>query len=139
MVENYDKIKDVLALTMRLENLCEGFDETNKTATLTSKIKILLVLSKASRVTPSNLKQKIGLAKSNLAILCNKLIDEKLITKTRDTFDTREITYSITEDGKKVLNLYLAKAQKNFEGQLAYKNNMKQVNESVKNLMELVK
>ena len=138
MVENYKKIKEVLALVVRLENLCEGFDVTTKSAPLTSKIKVLLELSKADSVTPATLQLKVGLAKSNLAILCNKLIDEKLINKKRDEFDGREISYSLTKSGEEVLVHYLQKAQKNFERQLAYKNNMKQIDESVKNLTELV-
>jgi len=137
-MENYDRIKDVLALTIRLESLCEGFDVTTKSATITSKIKILLELSKAELVPPAVLQVKVGLAKSNLAIICNKMIEEKLIDKNRDGFDAREIFYSITDEGKKVLNLYLNKAQKNFERQLAYKNNMKQIDEKIKDLNELV-
>ncbi|HAJ77564.1 MAG TPA: hypothetical protein DCO89_00650 [Clostridiales bacterium] len=138
MVENYNRIKNVLSLAVRLENLCEGFDVTTKSATLTSKIKVLLEISKAESVTPATLQFKVGLAKSNLAILCNKLKNEKLIEKKRDEFDGREISYTITEDGEKVLDLYLKKAQKNFERQLSYKNNMKQIDESVKDLSELV-
>ena len=137
-MENFDKIKKVLALAVRLENLCEGFDATTKSATLTSKIKVLLELSKAESVTPATLQVKVGLAKSNLAILCNKLIDEKLIDKKRDEFDGREISYSLTKNGEEELVSYLKKAQKNFERQLAYKNNMKQIDESVKDLTELV-
>jgi len=139
MVENYEKIKDVLSLTIRLENLCEGFDDTNKSAVLTSKIKVLLVLSKVEFATPNTLMINVGLAKSNLAILCNKLVKDELIVKTKDSFDAREIAFSITNEGKKVLNYYLAKAKKNFESQLAYKNNIKQVNQSVSDLLELVK
>ena len=137
-MENFDKIKEILALAVRLENLCEGFDVTTKSAALTSKIKVLLELSHADCVPPSTLQLKVGLAKSNLAILCNKLIEEKLVEKKRDELDGREISYSITEDGKKVLGSYLKKAQKNFERQLAYKNNMKQIDESVKGLSELL-
>ena len=138
MVENFENIKDVLALAIRLENLCEGFDETNKSAVLTSKVKVLLELSKAERVTPNVLKNNVGLAKSNIAILCNSLVKEKLIEKNRDSFDTREISYSLTDEGKEFVNAYLLKARKNFEGQLAYKDNMKEVNQAVKDLNELI-
>lgn len=139
MVENFEKIKDVLALAVKLENLCEGFDITNKSAVLTYKIKVLLELSRVKFATPGTLMANVGIAKSNLAILCNKLIDEQLVSKTKDNIDAREICFSITDQGKKVLNTYLSKAKKNFESQLAYKNNIKQVNQSVKDLLELVK
>ena len=139
MANDFDMIKDILSLAVRLENLCEGFDQKNKSAVLTSKIKILLELSKKDFVTPSFLMEKVGIAKSNVAIICNSLVKEKLILKSRDDFDTREISYKITENGREVLEKYLSKAQKNFKGELAYKNNIRQVEQSVKDLMELVR
>lgn len=138
MVDN-QKIKNILSLAIRLENLCEGFDETNKSAVLTSRIKVLLEISKAESVTPNILKTNVGLAKSNIAILCNALTKESLIKKNKDSADTREISYSITEKGLDELDKFLSKAKKNFEGRLAYKNNMKQIDESVENLLQLVK
>lgn len=138
MVDN-QKIKNILSLAIRLENLCEGFDETNKSAVLTSRIKVLLEISKAEFVTPNILKTNVGLAKSNIAILCNALTKESLIKKNKDSTDTREISYSITEKGLDELDKFLSKAKKNFEGRLAYKNNMKQIDESVENLLQLVK
>ena len=139
MVEDYERISRILDLAIRLENLCEGFDETNKSAILTSKIKILFELSKKDVVTPSTLKNNVGLAKSNIAILCNSLAKEGLIEKKKDKFDTREILYSLTDSGREHLAEYLKKAQKNFEGQLAYKDNMEQIDTEVQNLYELVK
>ena len=133
------KIKNILSLAIRLENLCEGFDETNKSAVLTSKIKILLEMSKAESITPNVIKTNIGLAKSNIAIICNTLAKEGLIKKNRDSDNTREISYSITQKGLEELDCFLSKAKKNFQGRLAYKNNMKQIDESVEDLMNLVK
>ena len=138
MTNNYDSIKNILSLAIKLENLCEGFDETNKSAVLTSKIKILLELDKKQSVTPNELKFNVGLAKSNITIICNQLIKENLIKKVKDSFDSREICYCITDEGKKYVSNYLLKAEKNFAGELAYKNNMKQINENVENLLELI-
>ncbi|MGN1221819.1 MAG: MarR family winged helix-turn-helix transcriptional regulator [Christensenellales bacterium] len=132
-------IKDIVGLIARLEVLCEGFDDLNKTAVLTSKVKVLLEVSNQNNVSPNKLKTKVGLAKSNLTLLCNSLVKDGLITKNRDEFDNRAIFYNITEKGKDYLNVILDKMKKNFEGELAYKNNMKQVDVAVKNLNELVK
>ena len=132
-------IKDIVGLIARLEVLCEGFDDLNKTAVLTSKVKVLLEVSNQNNVSPNKLKIKVGLAKSNLTLLCNSLVKDGLITKNRDDFDNRAIFYNITEKGRDYLNIILAKMKKNFEGELAYKNNMKQVDVAVKNLNELVK
>lgn len=133
------RIKNILSLAIRLENLCEGFDETNKSAVLTSKVKVLLEISKENSVTPNTIKSNIGLAKSNIAIMCNALVEEGLIHKNKDSADTREISYSITEKGLDELDKFLLKAKKNFEGRLAYKNNMKQIDEAVEDLLSLVK
>ena len=137
-VKNLDDIKSIVMLSSKLQNLFEGFDETNKSAMMTSKVKILLEVSQTEKISPSALKNKVGLAKSNIAILCNKLQNDGLIDKHRDGFDTREIYYSITEDGKKFLSDFLKKAKKNFEGELAYKNNMEQINMQVKDLLNLI-
>ncbi len=136
---NTDDIKSILMLVSKLQNLCEGFDETNKSAVLTSKIKVLLEISHNTKATPSYLKLQVGLAKSNVAILCNKLQSEGLIEKHRDGFDTREICYSITEKGIEYLNKFLMTTKKNFERQLAYKNNMEQISTQVDALLDLVK
>ena len=85
------------------------------------------------------LKTNIGLAKSNLAILCNSLVKDGLIQKTKDEFDSRSIFYNITESGSQFLNSVLAQMKKNFEGELAYKNNLRQINSSVEDLLDLVK
>ena len=130
--------KNVVSLISRLQNLCEGFDETNKSAVITSKVKILLELSKAQSVTPSIIKHNIGLAKSNVAIICNRLIEEGLVLKSKDSLDTREISYSITEAGKKFLEEFLLKTKRNFESELAYKNNIKQIDAAVNDLLGLV-
>ena len=120
-----DKIKSVLSLVVRLQNLCEGFDETNKSAVLTSKIKILLELSKRQFVSPNVLSEKLGLAKSNITLYCNALVKDELIRKKKDEIDSREISFYITSKGREELNLYLSKAKKNFERQIQLLNKAK--------------
>ena len=138
MPNNQDFAKNIVSLIARLQNLCEGFDDTNKSAVITAKVKILLELSKADCVTPTVLKRSVGLAKSNVALICRKLIEEGLVSKSKDSFDTREIFYSITDKGKKCLDEFLTKAQRNFESELAYKNNIKQIDAAINDLLQLV-
>ena len=90
-------------------------------------------------VSPSVIKTEVGLAKSNVTLACGKLVMEGFITKSHDNFDIREVTYSLTDAGQEYLNDFLTIAKKNFEGQLAYKNNMKQIDEAVEDLLSLVK
>lgn len=138
MPNNQDFAKNIVSLIARLQNLCEGFDDTNKSAVITAKVKILLELSKADSVTPTVLKRSVGLAKSNVALICRKLIEEGLVSKSKDSFDTREIFYSITDKGEKCLDEFLTKAQRNFESELAYKNNIKQIDAAINDLLQLV-
>ena len=138
MQDNLQNTKNIISLITRLQSLCEGFDETNKSAVITSKVKILIELSKAESVAPNILKHRVGLAKSNITLLCGKMIEEGLILKSKDSFDTREIFYSITDKGKKCLDEFLAKAQRNFESELAYKNNIKQIDAAIISLLQLV-
>ena len=138
-MEDLESISKILSLAIRLENLCEGFDETNKSAVLTSKAKIMFELSKRDFVSPSILKNNVGLAKSNIALLCKSLANEGLIQKKKDKFDTREVMYSLTDSGREYITDYLKKVKKNFAGQLAYKDNMEQIDKSVQDLFELVK
>ena len=136
--ENFD-IKTIAMLVNRLGLLCEGFDEVNKNAVMTAKFKVLLVLSQEEKVAPAVLKQVVGLAKSNVALLCNKLLDEGLIEKYKDSFDNRAIYYSITNLGLAELNKNLAQMNKNFKNELEYKNNLDEISKISKKLWELVK
>lgn len=131
-------IKDILILISRLQVLAEGFDDLNKTSVLTIKIKVLLEISNYDKISPNKLKNKVGLAKSNLALLCNSLINDGYVTKQKDNFDNRSIFYQITPKGSEFLNKTLLQMKKNFEGELAYKNNQKQVEHTVKNLLNLI-
>ena len=137
--KNLDEITDVLLLISRLQSLCEGFDETNKTAVFTTKIKILIEISKANEISPAELKYKVGLAKSNITTACNKLVEEGLVEKNKNLLDEREVYYQLTEKGRVFLNDFLNISKKNFEGQLAYKNNMNDIANQVRNLLDLVK
>ena len=132
-------IKEIVGLVSRMQILCEGFDDLNKNSVLTSKVKVLLEVSDKKDVSPNKLKSAVGLAKSNLTLLCNSLIKDDLLTKTRDKFDSRAICYNITQKGQEYLNSVLSQMKKNFEGELAYKNNIKQIETAVKNLQELIK
>lgn len=131
-------IKNIVSLITRLQNLCEGFNDTNKNVKLSINTKILLEISKRKEITPSELKTKVGLAKSNLANFCQELRKKNLIEKKKDTFDSREILFSITPLGVQELDNTLKKMQTNFETELAYKNNLSSIKKTASDLMELV-
>ena len=96
---------NLVTARMLLENLCDGFDTacSSKKSLLTSKIKMLHLLNLEDKLSPSIIICKLGIAKSNLAILASGMIEEGLIEKIEDTFDKRVIYYSITKKGTELL------------------------------------
>lgn len=118
-----------------LQNLCEGFDVNSKSALISSKLKVLLFIDQVKKVSPSNLIDKVGMAKSNLTLLCQNMCKENLLQRQKDEFDSRVIFYSLTEQGKNYLDTTLQTLTNNFYGQLAYKNKFKEI----KNLLDQLK
>lgn len=137
-MEKTELIKYIVSICSRLENLCEGFDVSSKSALISSKFKVLLALSEKPNTSPSMLIDRLGLAKSNLALLCKSMISEGLIKKNKDQFDSRVIFYSLTELGTKTLNESLTLMADNFTKQLAYKNKFKEIEALLINLKDLI-
>ena len=138
IMERNELVKNIVSVCTRLENLCEGFDVDSKSTLISSKFKVMLALSEQDNISPSMLIDKLGLAKSNLALLCKSMITEGLIEKRKDDFDSRVIFYTLTDFGKQKLNATLCKMADNFTTQLAYKNKFKEIEVLMTNLKDLI-
>lgn len=101
--------KLIIALRMELERICDGFDseDGNKKTNLTLKMKMLFLLSAHGELSPNSLISSLGLAKSNLTILCRSLLEEGLIEVKKSETDKRTISYILTNKGEKQLKTYL--------------------------------
>lgn len=101
--------RQITMLRIMLQKMCDGFDvkEANKRSVLTAKQKVLFLLSEQKEVSPSYLIEKLGIAKSNLALLCSGMVNEGLISVAKNQEDKRNITYSITNKGEKELTTFL--------------------------------
>ena len=101
--------KLIIALRMELERICDGFDSAdgNKKTNLTLKMKMLFLLSTNGELSPNSLISALGLAKSNLTILCRSLLEEGLIEVKKSETDKRTISYILTNKGEKQLKTYL--------------------------------
>ena len=137
-MDKKELVKNILEVNLKLQNYLEGFDVSSKSAIISSKFKTLFYIAQAEKCPPNVLIDNLCLAKSNVAILCNQLLKEKLIEKTKDDFDNRSIFYSITKEGQKYLDEQLEKMTFNFSRQLDYKNNMKQIEKLVNELKKEV-
>ena len=137
-MERNELVKNIVSVCTRLENLCEGFDVDSKSTLISSKFKVMLALSEQDNISPSMLIDKLGLAKSNLALLGKSMITEGLIEKRKDDFDSRVIFYTLTDFGKQKLNATLCKMADNFTKQLAYKNKFKEIEVLMTSLKDLI-
>ena len=79
----------IIALRLELEKICDGFDteDANKKSNLTLKMKTLFLLSIHNELSPAKLISALGLAKSNLTILCKSLLEEGLIAVRKSETD----------------------------------------------------
>lgn len=107
MDENF--VKNLISVQFKIKNACEGFQEQkNKPVILSNKLRLLLILSQTDRISPTTIVPMLSVAKSNLNLLCTKMIGEKLIDKVVDDYDRRIIYYKITTKGERELNTEIA-------------------------------
>lgn len=122
--------EEILSLLINLENLLKaaGSDKCD------IKLKVLHLIDRNENATPNLLIEKLGMARSNLAIMCNKLIKSGLIEKHKESINKKEIFYTITAEGKELLTTSYEKADKHFS-KLRNKN---KITKLVRELSDLI-
>ncbi len=130
-----DVIK-LLKLNASIENILSGFDDLyeSKKVNLTLKDKFLIFLSEGP-LTPYKLINLLGVAKTNLVLLSNSLLDEKLIVKNKDEIDKRNIVYSITQEGEKRVEEIIFKINVYLNNQQKFKSNAEEINENIDKIL----
>ncbi len=105
-MKNVKLQEQLVELRILLQSICDGFDveNLNKKSNLTMRIKVLYALTKTERCCPSMLIDKLGIAKSNLALLCKTMCEDGVISVVKSEQDKRNIYYSITPSGLAELN-----------------------------------
>lgn len=103
--------EDLLSVIINLEYLLEGQSKEK----FDIKHKVLHLISKKEKTTPTDLIDVLNMARSNLAIICNNLVKNGLITKNKEPLNKKEIYYTITEKGKKELQVKFEKVEENFK------------------------
>lgn len=107
---NARKLLEVKTLSQTVCNITKN-EATNNT------LKVLYFVDEYVSVSPQILISKLGIVKSNLALLTRKMINDGLIESKHSLNDKRAITYSITPKGKQMLTSYLEKLEKIFHEQ----------------------
>ena len=107
---------------MEVKILSQTICNITKNDTTNNVIKVLYFIDEYNSVSPQILVSKLGIAKSNLALLTKKMIKENLINSSKSNIDARSITYQIAPKGKKMLNEYLENLDKILHEQSAELN-----------------
>ncbi len=78
------------------------------------------------------------MAKSNLALLAKKCIDEGLVEKAKRAGDRRTLVYSLTEKGRSTVDSLLEEIEKKFSTVLTDENEGKKAAEMLDSAIELL-
>lgn len=100
-----NQIRKLLEIKALTQTICQNgnTDSTN------TQIKVLYFIDEYKQTSPQILISKLGINKSNLAILMKKMIADGYVESNKGSIDKRSIFYSITEKGKNLLDEYLQK------------------------------
>ncbi len=92
----------ILELKLLADRMAEGVGEN--AGLFSVKYQILFLVSKNRGCSPKELIERLNLAKSNLALACNSLVEEGLLEKRKDDGNKKEVFYYITKNGEKELD-----------------------------------
>ena len=98
-MKNVDKLLEIEALT---ENITKHFAKNNLL-----KIKVLYFISVYENLSVSMIIDKLGIKKSNFALMTKELEEEGLITSRQGEIDKRCRLMNLTESGKTQLAAYI--------------------------------
>ena len=106
-MKNYEKIIEIEALLENITKHCAGNNLL--------KMKILYFIEEYENLSVGMIIDKLGIKKSNFALMTRELEKEKLIYSKQGEIDKRCRMLFLTEKGKKVLSEYLLQVGKNFD------------------------
>ena len=106
--------KNIIELKLLSNRISEG--KGIGSGVFTVKYQILYLIASSGQTSPQELIFELNMAKSNLALIAKKMINEGLIVRTKETTNKKQIYYMITDKGSKELaikmkaieNLYLS-------------------------------
>ena len=98
---------------LETEALCEHLAKKHTSSLL--RFKALFYISEYENLSVSMIIDKLGIKKSNFALLSKELIDEGLCFASSTSTDKRCKCLKLTEKGKAELDNYLSKLQKEFD------------------------
>ena len=137
-MDKNDFAKNMLMLNILSQSACESQEkELSKKNFLSTDTKVMFMIDSYDRVSPSFLTQRLKIAKSNIALMCKKLIEIGYVIQTPDLKDKRIVYYSLTNLGKYYLNEKLSEIQNNLEA-VCIKDNIDNINSYIQDLNEIL-
>lgn len=108
-----EEINNFASRIVDLKLLCDRLAEGEDSRIFTIKYQFLYLIKASGRIAPSELMVKLNMAKSNIAILAKKMINEGLINSIKDENNKKQIYYVLTELGNRDINSCLCAIEKN--------------------------
>ncbi len=105
-MKNVDKILEIEALS---ENITKHFAQNNLL-----KVKVLYFIDQYQNLSVSMIIDKLGIKKSNFALMTKDLEAENLIVSRKGEIDKRCRLMALTEKGKKTLSEFISHLEKVF-------------------------
>lgn len=106
-MKNIDKLLEIEALT---ENILKHQAKNNLL-----RIKVLYFISQYENLSVSMIIDKLGLKKSNFALMAKELEDENLVYSKQGEIDKRCKMMALTEKGRAELSSFIKDLNSNFE------------------------
>lgn len=95
--------KSIIELKLLSDRIAEG--KGSGAGVFTVKYQMLYLINENGLTSPQELIHDLNMAKSNLALLAKKMINEGLIIRQKEVGNRKQIYYVITEKGKKELSV----------------------------------
>lgn len=94
-----------------LQVLTENFIKKSTDTLADTEQKVLIMLKVYGECSPSILINKVGILKTNLALVLKKLLASGLVQNRKNTQDRRSKLYSLTQRGNQRIDLILEAVQ----------------------------
>ena len=113
---------------LETKSLCQTICNISQNEATQTQVKLLYFIDEYGSCSPQILISKLGIQKTNLALITKQMINSGLIISKKGSYDHRSIFYSLTQKGKTMLNQYLENLDKVFHEQdFALENSLNEV------------
>jgi MarR family 2-MHQ and catechol resistance regulon transcriptional repressor len=96
-------LDDLTSLMIRVRKNWQKADEEVKNSLTPPKYLLLYLIYKNQKITASELGRQIGLSSGSITTAVNKLVNNHLISRKRDSHDRRVTWLELTDEGKRLI------------------------------------